>query len=124
MTSECENQTYNFNKFTDLVYKQFCDPDDLQTSCQNDVRKLVSKQNTTTASFEWSILVRQIDRSRLDVQDILNPCVGVALFESVGIGQYFEVIQPHISFCDQVWGGMDADTAQRLSISPWKLAPG
>lgn len=121
---ECENPTYAFNDFTKLVYTKFCNNTKYQMDCKTEIASTLNlyalhNNYTTDDGEDWDKLISDLHSTELTSNQLLNPCIGVALFDKVGIGRYFEIIYPHLPFCDMIWAGLDVTAATRFQISPW-----
>ena len=124
---ECKRRTFNFTDFTSLMYSRFCNRSQMEEQCYDDIRSMVIKQNnaieTTRRTFDE--LVLKLDLSILSNEDLMNPCVQVAMYNADprGRGQYYEVINSKVPFCEAVWCGLDKDIASSKHISDWSCMP-
>ena len=124
---ECERRTFNFTDFTSLMYLRFCNQSQMEEQCHDDIWTIATKQNkaiqTTKRTFDE--LVSKLKINILSNQDLLNPCVQVAMYDtdSRNSGQYHEVINPQIPFCETVWCGFNKNIAIFKHISDWSCMP-
>lgn len=125
LNEECDNQTFAFTEFNKLLYKRFCNFENFQIECDNKLRKynkdnILGRQHTNSSDSTYSLLVEQIDTTSLVLNDIQEPCLGVAMFDKVAkVGNYVELVRPGLPFCELVWVGLDSKTSHRLDLSMW-----
>lgn len=123
---ECEEPTYDFNPFTELVYKRFCDPQELVNVCSREIAHLLLEYNEDIASGDhdnnttwiehWKFLADNLDPDQLWLRELIKPCVQVAMFDH---GRFTEIVQPFAPFCAMTWTGYDVETAIIHQVSPW-----
>ena len=124
---ECERQTFNYTDFTSLMYLRFCNRSQLEAQCYDDIQSIVMKQNnrnqTTTSKFNQ--LVSRLNLIALSEENLLNPCVQVAMYDSdsQSQNQYHEIIEPDVPFCSFVWCGFNENVFNRKHVAPWTCMP-
>ena len=124
---ECERQTFNYTDFTSLMYMRFCNRSQLEAQCYDDIQSIVMKQNnrnqTTTSKFDQ--LVSRLNVIALSEEDMMNPCVQVAMYDSDSRsqGHYHEIIEPEVPFCSFVWCGFNENVFARKQVAPWTCMP-
>uniref|UniRef100_UPI00193991D1 uncharacterized protein LOC120338060 n=1 Tax=Styela clava TaxID=7725 RepID=UPI00193991D1 len=131
---ECENPIYDYTNFTRIVYVRFCNRFALLAKCTEELHKVTKKYNfyaidATYGSNDaleitdkiWNNLTSSIIPTKMDMKDLLRPCVQIALFDrpSGGVGRYHEIVQPYVPFCTMPWDGYDIETAMTRHVSPW-----
>ena len=108
---ECQRRTFDYTEFTSLMYLRFCNRSKVEEQCYDDIQSIVTKQNTAfqTTTSNFNELVSKLDLISLNNQNLLNPCVQVAMYDIDvrGHGQFYEIIQPIVPFCSFVWCGFD-----------------
>ena len=124
---ECERRTFNYTDFTAVMYLRFCNRSQMEERCYSDIQSIVSKQSTTfqtnTSTFEK--LVSKLNLSCLNNEDLLNPCLQVAVYDidSRGHGHFHEIIEPIVPFCSFVWCGFDENVFISQEVLPWTCIP-
>ena len=124
--SECENPTFNYNKFTSLMYKRFCNQKAVEEQCLDEVRSVVEKQTKKTASFaKWNEVLKRLNVYELTDQELLRPCLQIAMYDadSGNFDHFHEVIEPITPFCSFVWCGFDQKIVENRKISSWTCMP-
>ena len=119
---ECERRTFNYTDFTSLMYLRFCNRSQMETQCHNDIHNIVTKKNSTdqnTSAFNQ--LVSKLNLIALTEEDLMNPCVQVAMYDSDRTNQshYYEIIEPIVSFCWFVWCGFNEKVFTTKQVTPW-----
>ena len=124
---ECERRTFNFTDFTSLMYLRFCNRSQMEEQCYNDVQNIVTKQNNRiqTKTSTYDELVSKLNLSILSDQDLMNPCVQIAMYNTDERDHhpYFEVINLRVPFCEAVWGGFNTNIASSKYIAVWNCMP-
>ena len=124
---ECERRTFNFTDFTSLMYMRFCNRSQLERQCYHDILNIVIKQNNgsqiTTSKFNQ--LVSTLSLITLTEEDLMNPCVQVAMYDSNSTiqGHFHEIIEPDVPFCSFVWCGFNENIFTRKHVTPWTCMP-
>ena len=124
---ECKSRTFNYTVFTALIYLRFCNRSQMEEQCYNDIQSIVTKQNTafqaTTSTFDE--LVSKLNMILLNNQDLMNPCVQVAMYDigSGGHGHFHEIIEPIVPFCSLIWCGFDENVFINQKVTPWTCIP-
>ena len=120
---ECERRTFNYTDFTSLIYLTFCNRSLMEAKCYDDILSIVTKQNSgvQTTTTKYSQLVSRLNLLTLSEEDLIKPCVQVAMHDSdTGRqGQYHEIIEPFVPFCSFVWCGFDENVFTEKDIAPW-----
>ena len=143
---QCRDRIFNFTIFTDLVYDYFCDYTALVGKCLPILNQtLKSLQNGLVSSNygnndgilnlnghrvfetekEWKILVSSMRSNQMTIDDLLKPCIQVAQYEQEKLndGDYQEVINFLIPFCQLTWYGFSSNIFQERDISTWTCLP-
>ena len=124
---ECERLTFNYTDFTSLMYLRFCNRSQMEEQCYDDIQTMVTKQNTTSRAraSAFDELVSKLDLISLNNQDLMNPCVQVAMYDidSGGHGHFHEIIEPIVPFCSFVWCGFDENIFINQKVSTWTCLP-
>ena len=120
---ECERRTFNYTDFTSLIYLRFCNRSLMEAKCYDDILSIVTKQNSgvQTTTIKYSQLVSKLNLLTLSEEDLMNPCVQVAMYDSDAgrRGQYHEIIEPFVPFCSFVWCGFDENVFIKKNVAPW-----
>ena len=120
---ECERRTFNYTNFTSLVYLRYCNRSQMEAQCYDVIHSIVTKQNNAIQSKtnELDQLVSNLNFITLSEDDLMNPCVQIAMFDSDSgsLGHYHEIIEPIVPFCWFVWCGFDENTFTKKHVSPW-----
>ena len=121
---ECERRTFDFTDFTSLMYSRFCNQSEMEEQCYDDIENIVTKQNNgiQTPTSTYDELVSKLNLSVLSDQDSMNPCVQIAI-DPGNHGQYFEIINPEVPFCEAVWCGFNKKIATSKHIAAWNCMP-
>ena len=124
---ECERRTFNYTDFTSLMYLRFCNRSQMEEQCYDDIYAMVTKQNTTfrATTSAFNELVSNLDLISLNNQDLMNPCVQVAMYDiNMGDhGHFHEIIEPVVPFCLFVWCGFDENIFINQKVSTWTCLP-
>ena len=124
---ECSLRTFAYTDFSALVYTRFCnDTSVLEEKCYYEVRSVVQKQaNVALQTSTWAEVVRNLDLSVISDEDLLRPCIQIAMYDidSGGHGHYHEVVEPIAPFCSFVWCGFDESVVSSKHISAWTCLP-
>ena len=127
LKEECQRKSFNYTKFSSLMYSRFCDPHKFVDKCHSNLWKILRKQNGNvfTNTKTWTETVSRLDLNSFSDQDLLDPCLQVALYDvdSSGHGHYQEIIEPIVAFCSFVWCGFDDRTAQSRQAAAWTCMP-
>ena len=117
---ECKRQTFAYNDFTKFVYLKFCQPFKLEKKCFNNLQTVHQKEAVNNSSLEWKNLIR-INYSKLNANNLLDPCVQVGMLESAQKQKrvFYEVIEAFVPFCSFVWCGFDETILKSKEISVW-----
>ena len=125
--AQCDAQLFSYTNFTSLLYLRFCNRTDLlEAQCYGDVRSAVEAQTgRTLAANAWNDAVRNLNEVDLSDEDLLKPCLQVAMYDvnSSGYGHYHEVIEPVVPFCSFVWCGFSESIVEARHISTWTCMP-
>ena len=120
---ECERRTFNYTDFTSLIYLRFCSRYQMEAQCYNDILSIVAKQKhrTQIKTSEFNQLASKLNLSTLSEEDLMNPCVQVAMYhsDSGSQGHYYEIIEPVVPFCSYVWCGFSESLFTKKRVSPW-----
>ncbi|CAK8697195.1 unnamed protein product [Clavelina lepadiformis] len=125
---ECQNRTYALTDFTSKVYSYFCNKTSFEIECLSTIESIVVQQQansqqqseTTTSSFVWSNVIKRLKLIDLTDDQILEPCVQIAMYEKTrAVGNFREIIRVHLPFCEFSWCGFDEDTFNNRRISAW-----
>ena len=120
---ECERRTFNFTDFTSLMYLRFCNRSQMEAQCYNDLLGIVRKQDNEIqdTTSEFNQLVSKLNWITLSEEDLMNPCVQVAMYnrDSGSQGHYHEIIEPVVPFCSYVWCGFSESLFTKKRVSPW-----
>ena len=91
---ECKRRTFNYTDFTSLMYLRFCNRSQMEERCYDDIQTMMTKQNTTsratTSTFDE--FVSKLDLISLNNQDLMNPCVQVAMYD-IDLGGHWSFLQ-------------------------------
>lgn len=129
--NECENRRYAFNEFTELVYDRFCNRNEMETKCLDDIMDLIGNYNNEndgtlygigeSLSNTWYNLSTKLVPSNIRLNDLTRPCVQIALFDRPegDVGRFHEIVEPFFPFCEMVWAGYDIKTTFTRGVSPW-----
>ena len=124
---ECKRRTFNYTDFTSLMYLRFCNRSQMEEQCYDDIQTIVAKQNTTSRATtrKFDELVSKLDLISLNNQDLMNPCLQVAMYDidSGGHGHFHEIIEPIVPFCAFVWCGFDENVFINQKVTPWTCMP-
>lgn len=114
---ECRNKTYAFNDFSRLVYAHNCNQSSLEQECASAVKSAIGKPSIVS----WNDVINDINSSELSFEQLIEPCVQIALYQSKtgGDGHFHEVVDVFIPFCGISWCGYDSSTVYSRSISSW-----
>ena len=106
-SQECQEQTYAFTEFTQLVYLRFCNGSKLEKRCFDNLRNIVDRKNVLNT---WNDLIHNVNLPQIDDADLINPCLQVAMLDKAILTQsrFHEVIAL-VPFCSVVWCGFDED---------------
>ena len=120
---ECERRTFDYTDFTSLMYLKFCNRSQMEAQCYDDILRIVSKpdneiQNTT---IEFNQLVSKLNWIILGEEDLMDPCVQLAMYDSDSgsQGHFHEIIEPVVPFCSYVWCGFNESLFTKRHVSPW-----
>ena len=125
---ECQNRTYALTDFTSKAYSYFCNKTSFEIECLSTIESIVVQQQTnsqqqsetTTSSFVWSNAIKRLKLVDLTDDQILKPCVQIAMYEKTrAVGNFREIIRVHLPFCEFSWCGFDEDTFNNRRISAW-----
>ncbi|XP_078482101.1 LOW QUALITY PROTEIN: uncharacterized protein LOC100181847 [Ciona intestinalis] len=127
---ECRNKTYNFHPYATLVYSYFCDKNTFESTCYNTLESTLRKthiptnQTTKYTRNNWSHLINQLRNTSLSIQEALQPCIQVAMYEATkhNFGEFQEMVSVDVPTCGVVWCGFNASLT-RSGISPWSCMP-
>ena len=124
---ECERRTFDYNDFTSLIYLRFCNRSQMEAQCYDDISSIVTKQNNgiQTKTNTFNHLVSKLILNALSDEDLMNPCVQVAMYnnDSGSQGHYHEIIEPDLPFCSFVWCGFDENIFTKKRASLWTCIP-
>ena len=124
---ECKRRTFDYNGFTFLIYLRFCNRSQMEAQCYDDILRIVIKQNigipTKTKNFHQLLSKLRLDA--LSDEDLMNPCVQVAMYDSdLGDqGHYHEIIEPELPFCSFIWCGFHENVFIKNHASLWTCMP-
>ena len=124
---ECERRTFDYNDFTSLIYLRFCNRSQMEAQCYDDIFNIATKQNNgiENKTNTFNQLVSNLNLDALSDEDLMNPCVQVAMYDSDSgsQGHYHEIIEPIVPFCSFVWCGFDENIFTKKHLSPWTCMP-
>lgn len=121
---ECQQPIFNLTDFTSLVYDYYCDYDLYQSTCNATLEKVLPAGTDLHAN--WSQAVSQLNTSLLSYDNLFEPCVQVATFESQQLNEvdnFYEIQHITVPTCDFIWQGFDASILGTHGISRWSLVP-
>ena len=120
---ECEKETFAYTDFTQLLYNAFCKETELEERCFAEVANVVNIQTQNQVS--WVNLTQNLDVLQISDEDLLNPCIQVAMLNTdpTGFGHFHEIINPLAPLCDFVWCGFADDIIETREISMWTCMP-
>ena len=119
---ECSDPTFDFTDFTRTTYKYFCDYEEFQAVCTQDLEDIIGVRISPS---NWSASVNLINTTQLSFDELLNPCVQVAVYEretAAKVYNFTEVVNVAIPTCGWIWYGFGTGVVQDRSITPWKLS--
>lgn len=118
--TECQQQTYAFTEFTNLMYLRFCDQIKLEDKCLETLKKLVRKYSSeNVTATTWNDVVDVVDSiSRFKNEDLKNSCLQIAMFKTKNDSQFVEIIDVVVPFCSIVWCGFD-EMVFHQDVSLW-----
>ena len=120
---ECKRRTFNYTEFTSLIYLRFCNRSRMEAQCYNDILHLAIKQKNvsqrTKSTFDE--LISNLNLITLSEEDLMNPCVQVAMYDSdsESQGHYHEIVEPNVPFCTFVWCGFKENFFIKNNVSLW-----
>ncbi|CAK8683758.1 unnamed protein product [Clavelina lepadiformis] len=128
---ECTNRTFDFTTYTALVYERFCNESKLIKECASKVIQVQqSSLPAVASSFDltntsWSSLAQNLTSASISSSDLEEPCIQIALLDSPsgGYGNYHEIKNYILPFCEAAWCGYDTDTFTTRRISSWSCMP-
>ena len=124
---ECKRPTFNYTDFTSLMYLRFCNRSQMEEQCCDDIQAMVTKQNTTSraTASTFDELVSKLDLISLNNQDLMNPCLQVAMYDidSGSHVHFHEIIEPFVPFCSFVWCGFDENIFINQKVTLWTCLP-
>ncbi|XP_078482103.1 uncharacterized protein LOC144743095 [Ciona intestinalis] len=117
-TQVCQDKVFAVTRFSELVYDSFCNHTLLEEKCTDVV---VGVANIVSNQTNWTTVVETLDSSKLTLQQLKQPCVGIALFEQEGFhfGDFQEVIAVNVPFCGFAWCGFNQAAINRFPVSSW-----
>ena len=79
------------------------------------------KHRTQITTIEFDQLVSKLNLITLSEEDLMKPCVQVAMYDSDSgsQGHYPEIIEPVVPFCSYVWCGFNKGLFTKKRVSPW-----
>ena len=123
---QCERRTFNYTEFTSLIYLRFCNRSQMEAQCYDDILNVVTKQNNgIQIKSEFNQLVSKLYLIPPNEEDLMNPCVQVAMYDGDSGNQshYHEIIEPIVPLCSYVWCGFDESLFTEKYVAPWTCMP-
>lgn len=126
---ECDRKTFAYNSYGKNVYDYFCDHPKLVNNCYSSVTDVVNRKqnldelspNPTLRANQWSLLMKRVKSLRFSIEDLRETCLQVALYETGDKLKFQEIKNIEIPTCDLIWGGFDAESVSRETISMWSI---
>ena len=145
---QCKFRTFAFTEFSSLVYDYFCNYTTFVETCLPRVIETVAeisnrsdftitdnnsitKQQNTLALLRnpanaslitmWENVIAEIDPSMMSIEELKNPCIGIAQYdeEEIHNGSYQEVINILVPSCELTWFGFSSASFRHHQISFW-----
>ncbi|XP_039272659.2 uncharacterized protein LOC120346933 isoform X2 [Styela clava] len=127
---ECIKQTFNFSKYTSLLYLRFCNKTAFIDTCGNQwminqtghsiLQRIVDRNSTTGDSIK-RIPGVYFEEQKYSKDELLDPCFQSSLpfADNSAEQKYFELREIHMPFCGIVWCAIPsyALTTYKVSIS-------
>lgn len=147
---ECGEKTFAFTDFTKLVYLRFCKEAQYLAECQSSLQSILSvhvnrkhestlfiekfdnnasvanRETTRSTSLTLHEKFLNMDREKhLGLEQREMPCVQSILIDTANssFGNYFEMIDYYIPFCEIVWCGFTANSFEYYILSYWNCLP-
>ena len=124
-TQECQQQTYAFTEFTELVYLRFCNRSEMLRRCFDELRDF--EQNHTIGVISettWEELIQNIVILQIKSENLANACFQVALLDKAPKTQArFHEMAAAVPFCSMVWCGFDEDVFNARDVTFWTCIP-
>lgn len=109
LEAECKLKTFDYNKYTDMVYLSICNSSSFYENCKT--------------KFPVNInLNRTFDVYSTKKDFISDPCISARDFYSFGSESFVEMFSPDLPLCPVVWCGFQRNKIKKFDLSYWDCA--
>jgi len=117
LKQECQNRTFALTDYTKNLYLSFCNHSQFEEKCFSKVKSVLKNKKNLT----WDLAVSMIKTSELSKNEVLDPCIQVAVSEVSKPENFVEIFKFNYFGCLAVWAGLNASDDKSLHLEYYDL---